>query len=92
MKYFTSILILALLTICLLLFVGRRRGTGATEGFQAPVENDANVRAVKKVFGQIKNLSSYLINKDNWFYHMQLIGKSPTEMARIYLKSQRNSE
>ena len=91
MKYFISVLILALLTICLLLFIGRRR-SNATEGFQAPVEDDANVRAVKKVFGQIKNLSSYLINKDNWFYHMQLIGKSPTEMARIYLKSQRNSE
>lgn len=95
------IILSVLLTIGLVYFIaGASRGCSTclqrpitTEGFAAAVPvGDKNVAAVKKVFNQIKRVSGYLINRENWFYHMQFLGKSPTEMARIYLKSQRKSE
>ena len=71
-----------ILLVGVALYAARRR----IEGFSVPVVRQGNY--VLDLLGQLKKTSRTLANPGLWKERMAMMGKSPMELARAYIKEQ----
>jgi hypothetical protein len=76
------IILFALLVVAFVLWSARR-----TEGFQT-VPHVRQGNYVLDLLGHLKRTSKKLADPSLWNERIALIGKSPVELARAYIKSQ----
>jgi hypothetical protein len=77
------VILFALFTLCFVLLLGVQR----VEGF---AQQEGNY--VLNLVAQLKRTSAALANPSLWSERMALMGKSPTELARDYIRKQKARE
>jgi hypothetical protein len=78
------------LALVALLYAGHYRAF-AEEGF-AVLPSVRKGNYILDLMGQLKRTSATLANPTLWGERLALVGKSPTELARAYIKSQSKQE
>lgn len=63
-----------------------------TENFANQNETDTDITKLFSVVSTLKRLNGFLSNSGNWKERFDMIGKTPVELARHYLKSQQKIE
>ena len=77
--------------VLLIIYISYKLYHRRTEGFRSlPYVKQDNY--VLDLIGRLKKTSSALANPSLWKERMTLIGKSPVELARDYIKSQSKKE
>jgi hypothetical protein len=51
-----------------------------------PMDSEMGLRYFQSLFGQIKRVGGFLLNKNTWSYGMSLHNKSPVELARMQIE------
>jgi hypothetical protein len=93
MKYNNKLIIIFYVVV--IIFIGILLLCKKYEPFMNQKDTEMNselgLRYFQTLFGQIKRVSSFLLNKESWSYGLSLHNKSPVELARMYLANSKST-
>lgn len=94
MKYNNTRIIVFYLIVGLVIAMILIQQSRISESFMNPAtvtateDSELGVKYFKNLFGQIKRVSVFLLNKNTWSHGLNLHNKSPVELARLQLLSE----
>jgi hypothetical protein len=92
MNFYIAAVLLALAAAVIGWLWSRRAAEGFKgDGSDGTAAAASSPNALLTLISKLKSINGFLVNPQNWIERIALIGKSPTELARHYIQSQRSN-